>query len=55
MTSMGKNNISYYLFAYFYPIIMMIYYLILRGINLNNVIGLPLYALLSIKAIEIGL
>lgn len=32
----------------------MIYYLILRGINLNNVIGLPLYALLSIKAIEIA-
>lgn len=51
---MSKNNLSYYLFAYFYPIIMMIYYLILRGINLNNVVGLPLYAFLSIMAIIIA-
>ena len=42
-----------YAFTYCIPIIMVVYYLIMRGINLNSVIMLPIYFFLTIKAVEI--
>lgn len=41
-------------FTYFFPIFMIDYYLIMRGVNLNTVVMLPIFALLGIKAIEIA-
>lgn len=42
-----------YIFTYCIPIMMVVYYLIMRGINLNSVIMLPIYFFLTIKAVEI--
>lgn len=49
---MGK--LIRWVFVYFYPIFMVVYYLIMRGINLNSVVMLPIFALLGIKAIEMA-
>lgn len=43
-----------WVFVYFYPIFMIDYYLIMRGVNLNTVVMLPIFVLLGIKAIEIA-
>lgn len=50
---MGK--LFRWIFIYFYPIFMIDYYLIMRGINLNTVVVLPIFALLGVKAIELAL
>lgn len=41
-------------FTYSIPIIMVVYYLIMRGINLNSFIVLPIFFFLTLKAIHIA-
>jgi len=48
---MGKILRS--LFNYFYPILMIDYYLIVRGINLNTLIVLPIFFILAVVAVKI--
>lgn len=48
------EKILRWVFVYFYPIFMIDYYLIMRGVNLNTIVMLPIFALLAIKAIEIA-
>lgn len=49
---MGK--IIRWAFILFYPIFMIVYYLIMRGMNINNIVMIPVFALLGIKAIEVA-
>ena len=42
-------------FTFFFPIIMIDYYLIVRGVNINTVIVIPIFILLAIKAIKISM
>ena len=43
----------YSIFIYLFPILMVDYYLILRGFNLNTLIVLPIFLILTIKAVKI--
>lgn len=44
----------YYIFTYLFPILMLDYYLILRGLNLNTIIVLPIFFVLTVLAVRIG-
>lgn len=50
---MTLEKITRYSFTYLIPIIMVDYYLIMRGINLNTFVVLPLFAILGLKTISI--
>ncbi len=52
---MSHKKIIYYGFTYCIPIIMVVYYLIMRGINLNSYIVLPIFALLTLEAVKIAI
>ena len=41
-------------FTYLFPILMLDYYLILRGLNLNTIIVLPIFFVLTVLAVKIG-
>lgn len=43
-----------YIFTYLFPIIMLDYYLILRGLNLNSFIVLPIFFLLTVLALKLA-
>ena len=51
---MTLEKITRYSFTYLIPIIMVDYYLIMRGINLNTFVVLPLFAILGLKTISIA-
>lgn len=44
----------YIVFTYLFPILMLDYYLILRGLNLNTIIVLPIFFVLTVLAVKIG-
>ena len=48
------SKIIRWVFTYFFPVLMIDYYLIMRGVNLNTILMLPIFALLGIKAIVIA-
>lgn len=49
------KKVVVYIFTYLFPILMLDYYLILRGLNLNSIIILPVFFVLTVEAIKIGI
>lgn len=48
------DKVIRWVFILFYPIFMIVYYLIMRGVNINSIVMIPVFALLSIKAIVVA-
>lgn len=48
------KKIVSFLFTFLFPILMLDYYLIVRGINLNTFVVLPIFFVLTIVAVRIG-
>ncbi len=48
------RNFTQKLFVFFIPLVMIVYYLIMRGINLNSFIILPSFFLFAIAALKVA-